>query len=154
MTPYIEAFGTEKLHVGVFDELTDDPAGFALKLFDFLDIPQIELSESLRKKRMPAGRQRWRSLTRTAKLMSRTARKIGLNSLVGKAKTSITIRDVLYREYRQYEKPQIQAATRERLQDEFADEIRRLDRLLGSEFQQLWGYSAEHCDRKPAEAVL
>ncbi|MCH8827983.1 MAG: sulfotransferase domain-containing protein [Planctomycetes bacterium] len=154
LAPYVKTFGVERIHVAVFDELTTDPAGFARKLFDFLDLTQIELSESLLKKRMPAGTPRWRWLTRTAKFVSRTARQIGLKSLVGKAKTSIAIRNMLYCEYRQNEKPQMMPATRERLQDQFADEIRRLDRLFGTEFQQLWQYSTESRQRNAADAVL
>lgn len=144
LVPFIEQFGHEAVHVGVFDELQSDPDTFAKRVYDFLEVENRPVPSHLRKKIMPAGDARVFAIAQAAKKVATLMRRIGLRGAVGTAKRSTHIRNILYRPYRNGEKPQMSPETRESLRQTFAPEIRRLDGLLGTDFQGLWGYRKVH----------
>lgn len=137
---YVEQFGLQRLHIGVFDELGSNPNEFAKKLFGFLNVEERELPGAQQKKMMPAGIPRSKLLARMAKKASHTARSLGLRKLRGKVKTSRLARNILYRPYTPEEKPQMAPETKRRLRQMFQQEIAELDRLLDTDFQERWGY--------------
>jgi hypothetical protein len=141
LAPWVEQFGKERIHAGMFEELSADPQVFAAKVFDFLRVSRIELTGDLLAKRMPAGRPRSRALSRLAKSVSRTARRLGLSGMVGKAKKSVAIRSVLYQPYGDHDRPRMSDETRGRLRERFASEVARLDTLLNADFGRRWGYA-------------
>jgi hypothetical protein len=141
LRPYVETFGRDRIHVGVFDELRSDPDTFAAKLIDFLGIEQIELSPALRGKMMPAGRPRSETVVRVAKRASHLCARVGLKRLRGRVKRSRTIRNLLFRQYTERDKPVMEAETRDRLRRLFAEEVQALDELLGTDFVRLWQYA-------------
>lgn len=140
LKPYIERFGRDAVHVGVFDELRTDPDLFAKRVFEFLEVEDREVPAHLRKKIMPAGDPRSFTIAQAAKKVSSFMRRIGLRAVVGTVKRSPQIRHLLYRPYRNGEKPQMRPETEQSLRQTFAPEIRQLDELLGTDFQGLWGY--------------
>lgn len=140
LRPYVQQFGLDHLHIGVFDELGAYPDEFAGKLFRFLNIEERELPRSQRKKMMPAGKPRNKLLAQLAKKASHTARSLGLRKLRGKVKTSRLVRNILYRPYKAEEKPQMDPETRQKLKDLFHEEVMALDTLLKTDFQEKWGY--------------
>ena len=95
LTPYVEQFGRDSIHVGVFDELSADPNAYAKKIFTFLGIEELDLSHAQRQKMMPAGAPRSRLVAKLAKKASHTARALGLRGLRGKVKRSRTVRNAL-----------------------------------------------------------
>jgi hypothetical protein len=137
---YVEQFGLQRLHIGVFDELGASPDEFARKLFSFLNVEERELPKAQQKKIMPAGKPRSKLLAQMAKKASHAARSLGLRKLRGKVKTSRLARDILYRQYTPEEKPQMARETKLGLRQMFKDEIVKLDSLLNTDFQELWGY--------------
>jgi hypothetical protein len=140
LKPYIERFGRDAVHVGVFDELRSDPDLFVSRVFDFLEVENREVPPHLRKKIMPAGDPRSFTIAQAAKKVASFMRWMGLRSVVGTVKRSPQIRYVLYRPYQNGERPEMRPETRESLRQTFAPEIRQLDKLLGTDFQGLWGY--------------
>lgn len=138
---YVEQFGLQRIHIGVFDELGANPDDFARKLFRFLKVEERELPRAQQKKIMPAGKPRSKLFAQLAKKASHTARSLGLRKLRGKIKTSRLARDILYRPYTPEEKPQMAVETRLRLRQMFRDEIVALDLLLKTDFQQRWKYN-------------
>lgn len=140
LAPYVEQFGRDSIHVGIFDELSADPNAYARKIFAFLGIEELDLSHAQRQKMMPAGAPRSRLVAGLAKKASHTARSLGLRGLRGRIKRSRTVRNVLYREFEADEKPKMLLETRARLRERFHEEVEQLDVLLGTSLRQTWGY--------------
>ena len=140
LEPYVEQFGRDAIHVGVFDELSADPNAYANKIFAFLGIEQLDLSNAQRQKMMPAGEPRSRFLAALAKKASHTARALGLRGLRGKVKRSRAVRNALYRQFEDSEKPKMLPETQARLRQRFDEEVTRLDALLGTDLRRTWGY--------------
>jgi Sulfotransferase domain len=140
LAPYIEQFGRDSIHVGVFDELSADPNAYAKKIFAFLGIEELELSHAQRQKMMPAAKPRSPVVARFAKKASHTARALGLRGLQSRVKRSRTVRNILYRPYEPYDKPTMHPETRTWLRAHFDEETAQLDELLGTNLRQTWGY--------------
>jgi hypothetical protein len=138
---YVERFGRERIHIGVFDELAAHPGAFARKLFEFLDVQPQELPPAQQKKMMPAGTPRSKLLTQAAKQVSATAKRMGLKKYAGWAKRSRLVRNLLYRQYTIKDQPRMDPGTRTRLREIFHEDLRKLDELLGSDFRKLWQYN-------------
>jgi len=140
LTPYVEQFGRDSIHVGIFDELSANPNAYAKKIFAFLGIQELDLSHAQQQTMMPAGAPRSRLVAALAKKGSHTARALGLRGLRGRVKRSRTVRNALYRPFEADEKPRMLPETRERLRERFDEEIEQLDELLGTSLRQTWGY--------------
>lgn len=140
LSPYLDRFGRERVHVAVFDDLRADPDGFARDLFRFLEVEPIGLAPAQRARMMPAGRPRSRLLSQAAKRTSHAARAAGLRGLRGRVKRSRLVRTLLYRPYTDEERPAPEPATRDRLRESLRGDVARLDALLGTRLRERWGY--------------
>lgn len=152
LRPYMEKFDTEMIHVGVSDDLRTDANAFAASIFRFLGVGERLLQPGLCQRYMPAGEARFGSLTYAAKQAARTAKSLGFRRMVGRAKRSILIRNILFRQYREANKPTMRQKTRAAPKDYFYDEIRQLDDLLASDLRERWGYGTRrgtHSCRPP-----
>jgi hypothetical protein len=141
LAPYLDRFGHERIHIGCFHELATQPCLYAKRLFDFLGIDALELPPHLQGKVLPAGQPRILALALLAKQLSRFAKRVGLAGLRGKVKTSNALRFLLYRPFTDTTRPTMRPETQARLRETMADEVRRLDELLGTDFCRVWGYS-------------
>src|SRR5262245_4918474 len=126
LAPYLERFGRERVHVGIFDELRSDPDAFARKLFEFLGVEPLGLRPAQRERMMPAGEPRSRWLSQAAKKASHAARAVGLRKLRGRVKTSRLVREVLYRPFPVDRKPKMGSGTEERLRAGLQGDVERL----------------------------
>lgn len=140
LKPWFDRFGREQVHVGLFDELRDDPDAFANRVFAFLGVSRWTLPRRLRGKYMPAGEPRLRAVAATARAAAALARRAGLRSVVGRAKRSRLVRGVLYRSYVGGEKPTMRPETLEALRRTFRPEVEELDALLDADLGRRWGY--------------
>ena len=140
LEPYLEQFGRERIHVGLFDVLRRDPRAFASELYRFLGVRTVALQGKLRRKQMPAAEPRCEMAVAAAKKVSSIGKRMGLRHIKGKLKTSPWIRDVLYRPYTDANRPKVAENIRAALREHFRDEIYRLDHMLNADFRQLWGY--------------
>ncbi|AOL94452.1 Sulfotransferase domain-containing protein [Porphyrobacter sp. LM 6] len=137
---YLERFPREQIHIASFDELNADPDAFAAKMFAFLGVDPLPLPPELRKKVMPAATPRIRSVAMAAKKVAKFANAIGLSKLRGSIKKSRLVRHLLYRPFKDAEKPKISPAQSAQLRAMFTPEIQRLDRVAGTNFGSLWNY--------------
>ena len=144
---YLELFDRAQFHIVSFDELVATPADFAAGMFEFLGVDVLPLPDKLQRKVLPAGTPRSATVAKGAKALSALARRTGLNWLRGKVKTSPAIRNLLYRPFGD-KRPTMHAATEARLRALFTEEVELLDRVAGTSFAALWGYSP---DRMAAE---
>ena len=143
LAPYVSRFGREQLHVAAFDDLASNPQQFARDVFRFLDVDDMELRDEVIRKRMPAGKPRYRTLVKLAKRASHLAEKLGLAGLRGRAKRSTLMRSLLYRSYTAKDKPVMLPETRQMLHELFRSEALQLDDMLGTEFCRRWGYDSD-----------
>jgi hypothetical protein len=90
---------------------------------------------------MPAGRPRNAAVVGLAKRASKGAAAVGLRRWRSRIKRSTVVRSALYRQYRD-DKPRLDPQLRDELRKGFADEVARLDRLLGRPVSETWGYDA------------
>ena len=72
--------------------------------------------------------------------MSKLAKQAGLRRLRSRVKRSVMVRQALYRPYRE-DRPTIDPAVAAELRLGFADEVLRLDSLLGRPVAATWGYA-------------
>ena len=140
LSPYIEAFGLDRTYVGVFDELEQDPTGFARQLFAYLGIDALALPEELLSKTLAAARPRSMLAAKLSKRAAQAVRQLGSPGLVTRIKSSPVVQRLLYAPYGDGEKPVPSGAARKLLKDAFADDVRRLDECFGLNLQRLWGY--------------
>ena len=139
---YIEAFGRERIHIALFDDLGSNPRGFAEQMFRFLDVEPLELPPKLLGKVLPAGTPRSRSLAYMAKIVSHTVKQIGFAKLRGKAKTSPLIRNLaLSPVHKRISSDDARRNKNVGFVTLFADDVRQLAQMTGIDVVQRWGYS-------------
>jgi hypothetical protein len=143
LSRYLEHFPASQLHVGLFDDLKTGAQQYADGVYDFLGIDRVVLSTGDLRARMPAGRPRNATMVGLAKRASKVAASVGLRRWRSRIKRSTAVRSALYRQYRD-DKPRLEPTLGLELRRGFADEVARLDGLLGRPVSEVWGYrSAE-----------
>jgi hypothetical protein len=127
---YLDLFDRQQIKVLFFDDLQANPKAFAAEAFQFvglrfideidyytrvsvLDTPRFPLAGHIRK--------------RGARLL----RRLGWVNLLGRLKTNPRLSGVFCRRYEPTERPQMSPETRKRLNDIFAPQIDRLEKMLG-----------------------
>jgi hypothetical protein len=140
LLPYIQAFGRDRIHIAIYDDLVRNPEEFARQLFAFLEIESLDVSGKAAQKMMPAGTPRVKVLTKLSKRASALLRRWGWRELRGRLKTSRLVRNLLYRQFTPEDKPKIDPDTERRLRDYFCEEVSRLDGLTGRPLSRLWRY--------------
>jgi Sulfotransferase family len=138
---YFDLFPRQQVHVSLFDDLRSDPQAYADDVFGFLGIRRIELPPADLKSRMPAGLPRSSAVATAAKSVSQLAKRTGLRRLRSRVKRSVLVRQALYRPYKD-DRPTVDPALAAELRLGFADEVRRLDSMLGRPVSQTWGYAS------------
>jgi hypothetical protein len=138
---YLELFPRVQLHVSLFDDLKSDPQAYADSVFDFLGVGRMELAPADRKSRQPAGVPRNAALASVAKSAARVVKRVGLSGLRSRVKRSRVVRQALYRPYRD-DRPTIDPGLAADLRAGFAEEVQRLDAMLGTRIAERWSYSA------------
>jgi hypothetical protein len=143
LSRYLEHFPAAQLHVGLFDDLKTSPQGYADEVYDFLGVDRVALSAGHLRARMPAGRPRNATMVGLTKRASKVAASVGLRRWRSRIKRSTMVRSALYKEYRDV-KPRPDPDLGLELRRGFAEEVARLDDLLGRPVSEVWGYrSAE-----------
>jgi hypothetical protein len=138
---YLDHFPRQQLHVSLFDDLRADPQVYADDVFSFLGAGRLELPPADLKSRMPAAAPRSAAVATAAKSASNLAKRTGLRRLRSRVKRSVLVRKALYRPYTD-DRPTIDPALDAELRLGFADEVLRLDAMLGRAVSTQWGYSS------------
>lgn len=136
---YRAVFPADQLLVQLFDDLRADAQAYADEVWRFLDVPRVALPAADLKSRMPAGRPRNARVAAAAKAGSRLAKRAGLRRLRSRVKRSAALRQALYRPYKN-DRPTVDPGLAAELRRGFADEVARLDDLLGIDVSGRWGY--------------
>lgn len=158
LSRYLELFPLTQIHVAVFDDLVENPNAFAADLFEFLGVKAIDLPSSRRRRMLPAGVPRSKPLAGAAKRCAHLLQRLGQRRLRGRLKRSRIVRNLLYRNLSDNERPKMAEDTRARLRAFYAAEMVSLDALLGTSLSDRWGYevpvSSSKGAQKPESAEL
>jgi hypothetical protein len=136
---YLERFGRDQMHVGVFDELRADPQAFLNRVTDWMRIERMALSASDSAPSRPAAAPRSQLVARMAKATAIQVRKSGHPEFVGRAKSNHLIRKLLTRDLPP-ERPSISARARRIVREAVRDDVHRLSAYLDHDFAGMWGY--------------
>jgi len=139
---YLRVFGSERIHVAIFDDLVSDPQRFFDEVCNFLEIERMLLPAELRKTVLPAARPRSLFWAKVIRGMGWCIRCLGLPQLVTYAKNSAFVNHLLYTPYHMDEKPKMSPKTRMDLRTIFLPEIQQLSDLVGYDFCNRWGYTS------------
>ena len=140
LSKYLDYFPRERLIWTSFGQLRQDPQQFANQVFSRIGLSSIRLSEQLTARSLPAGQSRCVALTRLVRLIAKLVRDAGMPQLVGHVKTSRLVQAILFSSFTAANRPRMAASSRERLRDLFAPDARLLDRVIGTDLSQQWGY--------------
>lgn len=138
---YLEKFPRDQILIVAFNDLVAAPDRLAAHIFEFLGVDVLEIPKKMHEKVLPAGQPRIHRITQAAKQLARLADRFGLVGLRGKAKTSPTVRNLLYRQFTDANRPKMLPETKARLRELMAGEVQRLDRAAGTDFANLWYYA-------------
>ncbi len=139
LAPFVERFGADRVHVGVFDDLKADPAGFAAAMFAFLGVDALDLPPAMREKALAAARPRSRAIARLAKRGALLSRAVGMPRLVTWVKARPWLQKALYREYGD-DRPLPDPGTIAAIRAAVRPEIEAIDRTFGLDLIRRWGY--------------
>jgi hypothetical protein len=89
-----EMFGADRVYVGVFDDLVEDPQRFVDDLLAWLGVAPMPLPDDLVEARLPAGRARSVLLSRVARRGSEFVREHNGANLIGRVKRSSLVQRV------------------------------------------------------------
>lgn len=140
LVPYLGAFGKDRIHVAIFDDLMENPQGFFDDLCEFLGIEPVTLPLEALRGSLLAAKPRsvfWAGLARRA---GWRIRRMGHPRLVGTVKQWAWLNRLFFVPYTERDKPQIAPAMRVRLRRVFAPDVAQLDVLLQTNLLQRWGY--------------
>jgi hypothetical protein len=122
---YFEHFPREQVQVHLYDDFAADPAAVVHRVFEFIGVdPRFEADTSLRFN--PGGIPRSKLVHRAIGTDSRLRRAL-LNRLPEKFGFSVIVNAI----NRNLDKPELPAEARAELVASFADEVSRLEQLLG-----------------------
>lgn len=128
LSRYFEHFDSAQVKVLWFDDLKDNPRRFGEECLDFLGLDRHHgFDYRTRVREASSPRSYW--LAKVLKAGANVARAMRMERLVGAVKHSSLVQG-LYRPYRKDEKPVLDPAARARLDEIFADDIARLERML------------------------
>jgi hypothetical protein len=137
---YLELFPAEQVHVAIFDDLEEDPQAFFDSVCNFLGIERNVLPDDLKRSALPAARPRSALFAGLCRKAGWQLRRLGMPHVVNLVKNSRAIKRLLYEEYTPTTKPEIPPAVQEHLYELFAEEVKELDSVLGTNLYMRWGY--------------
>jgi hypothetical protein len=136
---YLDRFPREQVLVTWFDELSADPQAFLNTVTDALSIARQPLTESERAPARAAAEARSALAARAVKRSAIIARRMGMASLIGRVKSSSRVQSSLYRPMSE-SSPVLTEAEIAGARELLRDDVRALERLLGTELRPRWGW--------------
>ncbi|HZO97822.1 MAG TPA: sulfotransferase [Gaiellaceae bacterium] len=126
---YLDRFPRERVGVFLYDELQQDPAAFARRVFEFLGVGFVD-GLPYGERALGAARPRSRVIARGVKAAATVTRGAGFPTLVGRVKSSPVAR-LLYVQYPEAERPRLSPEDRAWLHAQLDPELPRLEEMLG-----------------------
>ena len=126
---YKELIGDEKFRVFLFDDLKQDPFGFASDIYKFIGVdPYFEYLDA-EKKVLSASNFRIGWLAFLVKKAARLSRDVGFANLVGRIQESFIV-NLLYKQISKGDKITLTDEQRKWLIDYYAEDVANIEKLL------------------------
>ena len=147
-----EFYGPDKLFVGLFDDLRDDPQGFLDGLTDWLGLARNPLPEGDLEAKLPASRARLPLLAWLVRRAADFTRTHDGAKIVGKIKRSPLVHRLLYTPLGD-EAPVLSDEDRDTVRAALLDEVVEAEQLTGLPLRQRWGWPVDevHGARQAAD---
>ena len=126
---YFELFDRNQIKVLFFDDLEADPRQFGKQAFQFVGLNPLEEIDYWRRMSQSSG-PRLPYSGMISKQAANFLRRMGWVNLLGRAKSNALMRSIFYRPYEASEKPRPDPQSRQMLQETFAPQIDRLEKML------------------------
>ncbi len=137
LAPFYRLFPSDRILVLFYDELKDDPAGFARRIFEFLGVDPGFVPPSLNRVVLAARAPRFYVLSHLVFRITQMLRNAGLAGPVGRMKRSPFLDSLLFRPLR--EKPEVPKEISETLRAGYRKDYAGLSDLIGREIPRSWG---------------
>lgn len=134
---FVRAFGVERVHVSLFDDLERDPQGFLDATTDWLGVRRLPLSPEQLAAKLPASKARSLALARGAQRGAQWLRDHNQARVVGLVKRSSLLQDALYRPLGT-DRPEMSAEDVTFVRATLGDEVRRAEELCGLHLRRTW----------------
>lgn len=139
LAPYLDRFPHEQIGIFEFGELKTDPAALAARIQEFIGVePLDESAFDTGVRRNEASTARFSDLVYALRQGGQMLRRAGLESVVGKVKSSQLVKRALYRPVSKGEKEALDPKTCAALEARFAPYNAQLEKMLGREIPELW----------------
>jgi hypothetical protein len=135
---FAAALGRDRIYVGVFDDLVDDPQAFYSSLLTWLGVEPQKLSRELLAARLPASRARSALAARLVRDAAAWVREHDAAELVGKIKRSQRVQRLLYVPLEQ--KPAVSEEDADYIRSALQDEIAAVEDQFGVELRRRWNW--------------
>ena len=126
---YFKVFPADRILVQLFDDLEENTEAFATRAFEFVGLspcPTIDFGTTLAKLSTP----RFPLAGVISRQAAHAMRRLGWVNLLGRLKNHPLVRPIFYRPFTQDDRPSMPEETRKFLQDTFAPQIDRLEKML------------------------
>lgn len=126
---YLKLFPREQLKILLFDDLQTGSRRFAEQAFEYLGLRTVDYIDYDERKSV-LSKSRFPLSGTLSKAGANTLRRLGWLELLGKLKSDKRFRSIFYQPYSSADRPKIKPDTRKRLNDIFAPQIDRLEKLV------------------------
>ncbi len=137
---YAELFDRSLIHIGLFDDLEENPQGLFDDLTDFLGVSRLTLTPDQLGAKLPASKARFLPLAVAAQRTAGLVRRFDGADLVGRVKRSALVQKALYRPLGD-DRPELADADRDRLREELMPEMVIVRDEFGVDVVSRWGWS-------------
>jgi hypothetical protein len=133
---FVEAFGRDRIYLGVFDDLVEDPQAFFSSLLEWLGVEPQELRPDLLGIRLPASKARSPVVARLVRDVADWVRRHDGAEAVGRIKRSQRVQRLLYVPLAQ--KPAVSDEDSEHIRSVLHDDIVAVEEMFGIELRRRW----------------
>lgn len=139
LTPFVDLFGVDSIHVAVFDDLAADPQAFLDTTTDWLGIGRQHLSAQQVEAQLPASAARFGPLAAAAQRGAEWVRQHDGARLVGTIKRSPAVQRLLYRPLGD-DRPTISEEDAQFVRDTLTDEVAAVEARFGLSLRERWNW--------------
>lgn len=139
LRPFVDRFGTEAIHVALFDDLQADPQAFLDATTDWLGIERQPLAAGQLEPALPASTARFLPVAIAAQRGAEFVRRHDGARFVGRIKRSALVQRMLYRPLGD-DRPVMSEEDRRHVMDELAGEVAAVERSFGLPLRERWNW--------------
>lgn len=134
--PYVDQFSSERVLIGNFKEIGQNPEGLLKRISCFLDVAEFPNDAVNIGKVNPAKSPRNKVLSRIVSSTSKSLKRRGGQRIIAALKYSRFVQGLLYKNLSK--KPELSPAVRQRIIKHSVEDIRWLDSTFKTSLEEMW----------------